>query len=64
MIVALGGREFPILCPPHFVKKFFGCTGSSLLHTGFLQLQKAEVTLVAVRELLLAVASVTAEHRL
>ena len=40
----------------------FGCAGSSLLHTSFLWLQQAGVTLVAVHRLLIMVASLAAEH--
>ena len=42
----------------------FGCIGSSLLCTGFLQLWRAGATLRAVRRLLTAVASLVAEHGL
>ena len=39
----------------------FGCTRSSLLHTGFLQLHQAGATLVVVVRLLVMVASPIAE---
>ena len=42
----------------------FGCAGSSLLHTSFLWLQQAGVTLVAVHRLLIMVPSLVAEHGL
>ena len=42
----------------------FGCLGSSLLCAGFLWLRRAGVLFVAVRGLLIAVASLVAEHRL
>ena len=53
----------------YFSNKFidlfiFGCIGSSLLCTGFLQLWQAGATLCAVRGLLIAVASLVAEHGL
>ena len=41
-----------------------GCIGSLLLHAGFLQLQRAGATLVAVCGLLIAVASLVVEHSL
>ena len=46
---------------------FFGCGGSSLLHPGFLQLRsygERGLLFVAVRGLLIAGASVVAEHGL
>ena len=42
----------------------FGCTCSSLLHAGFLQLLSGDYSLVAVCRLLTAVASPAAKHRL
>ena len=42
----------------------FGCAGSSLLHAGFLWLRRAGVTLLAEHGLLIAVASLAAEHGL
>ena len=45
----------------YFIYLFFGCTGSSLLHMGFLQLRRTGATL-AVCVLLIAVASLVAEH--
>ena len=62
---------FPPPCPPSFLplkKKItyfifiFGCAGSSLLCTGFLQLWQAGGTLHWVRGLLIVAASLTAEH--
>ena len=43
---------------------FFGCAGSSLLLEGFLYLQRAGTTLVAVHRFLLEAASPIVEHRL
>ena len=40
----------------------FGCTGSLLLHEDFLQWQRAGYFVVAVLRLLIAVASLVAEH--
>ena len=42
----------------------FGCVGPSLLHAGFLWLRRAGLLFVVVRGLLIAVASLVAEHRL
>ena len=42
----------------------FSCVGSSLLHAGFLQLRQAGLFFVVVRGLLIAVASLVAEHGL
>ena len=42
----------------------FGCFGSSLLHAGFLQLLRGGLLFVAVHRLLIAVASLVAEHGL
>ena len=42
----------------------FGCTGSLLLHAGFLELQRVGATLAVVHGLLLAVASPAGEHGL
>ena len=47
-----------------FMCIFFGCTGSLLLCTGFLQLQQVGATFIAVCGLLTVVASLTVEHRL
>ena len=41
-----------------------GCTGSSLLHAGFLQLWRVGAALPAVPGLLVAAASLAVEHRL
>ena len=43
---------------------FFGCTGSSLLRVGFLQLWRAGATPVATQGLLTVVASLVAERGL
>ena len=48
-----------------FSKNFlftYGCTGSLLLHSGFLQLWRAGATLVAIHRLLTAVAPLVEEH--
>ena len=42
----------------------FGCVGSLLLHTGFLWLWRLGLLFVVVRGLLIAVASLVAEHGL
>ena len=42
----------------------FGCIGSSLLHAGFLSLWQVGLLFAAVCRLLIAVASLVAEHRL
>ena len=47
-----------------FIYFIFGCVGSSVLHAGFLQLWRAGATLIAVRWLLIAVASLVAKHGL
>ena len=54
-----GNRSlFSLLCI------YFGCSGSSLLHAGFLWLQSGGYSLVALCRLLTAVTSLVAEHRL
>ena len=47
-----------------FILFIYGCIGSLLLHVGFLQLQQAGATLLAVCGLLTAVASLVEEHGL
>ena len=47
-----------------FIYFIFGCLRSSLLPVGFLQLRRAGATLLAVRGLFIAVASLVAEHGL
>ena len=42
----------------------FGCVGSSLLHAGLLQLRRGGLLFVMVSGLLIAVATLVAEHRL
>ena len=42
----------------------FDCDGSSLLHTGFLSLQRWRLLFDVVCRLLIVVASLVAEHRL
>ena len=42
----------------------YGCVGSLLMHAGFLYLQRVGQLFVAVRGLLIAVASLVVEHRL
>ena len=42
----------------------FGCVGSSLLREGFLELRREGLLFAAVGELLIAVASLVAEHGL
>ena len=59
------GRPYQLV-PMSFVFFFFlifGCTGSSMLHEGFLSLQQVGATLVAVHGLLITGASLIAEHR-
>ena len=47
----------------YFFNELLNCSGSSLLCAGFLQLCPSEATLVAVRGLLIAVASLVMKHR-
>ena len=47
-----------------FKKIYLGCVGSLLLRAGFLQLRRTGLLSVAVRGLLIAVASLVAEHGL
>ena len=43
---------------------YLGCVGSSLLHAGFSSCGERELVFVAVRRLLIAVASLVVEHGL
>ena len=43
---------------------YFGCVGSSLLHVGFSSFGEWRLLFIALRRLLIVVASLVAEHRL
>ena len=47
-----------------FILFTFGCTGSSLQLTGFLQLPQARLLFIVIHGLLVAVAFLVAEHGL